>query len=41
MNSVTRTLAELVKVEIDGAEWPHTIDGVDIQEYFEGLIFAG
>ena len=32
---------ELVKVEIDGAEWPHTIDGVDIQEYFEGLIFAG
>ena len=31
----------VVKGEIDGAEWPHTIDGVDIQEYFEGLIFAG
>ena len=32
---------EPVKVEIDGADWPHTIQGEDMEMYLEGLIFAG
>ena len=32
---------EPVKVEIDGADWPHTIQGEDMETYLEGLIFAG
>ena len=31
----------LYRVEIDASEWPRTIDGVDISDIFEGLIFAG
>lgn len=31
----------LYRVEISGEDWPHTIDGKDIAEYFEGLVFAG
>lgn len=26
---------------IDGSQWPHTINGTDIEELFDGLIFAG
>lgn len=30
-----------IRVEIEAETWPHTIDGVDIEQCFEGLIFAG
>ena len=30
-----------VKIEINGESWPHTIGGTDIEDCFEGLIFAG
>ena len=30
-----------IRVGIDGSDWPHTIDGTDIEELFDGLIFAG
>ena len=32
---------ELIRVDINGDGWPHTIEGKAIEEYFEGLIFAG
>lgn len=31
----------LYRVKIDSSDWPRTIDGTDIYEIFEGLIFAG
>ena len=31
----------LYRVEIDSSDWPRTIDGKDISEIFDGLIFAG
>ena len=27
--------------EVNGESWPHTIDGKNIEELFEGLVFAG
>ena len=34
---------ELVRLKVSGdwGNWPHTIDGTDIEELFDGLIFAG
>lgn len=32
---------QLVKVKVEVEEWPRTIDGVDIEEIFDGTIFAG
>lgn len=32
---------ELIKVEINGEGWPRTIEGRAIEDYFDGLIFAG
>lgn len=29
------------RFEVNGEQWPHTIDGTDITELFDGLIFAG
>lgn len=31
----------LYRVEINGTDWPHTIAGEAIEDYFDGLIFAG
>lgn len=31
----------LYRVEIDSSDWPRTIDGKDISDIFDGLIFAG
>ena len=40
---VTAETEEGVKYrfEVNGEQWPHTIDGTDITELFDGLIFAG
>lgn len=32
---------ELVRVDINGESWPHTVGDVDIEQCFDGLIFAG
>ena len=32
---------EAVRIEVNGESWPHTIDGTDIEDCFEGLVFAG
>ena len=29
------------QLQVDGQDWPHTIEGRDIEELFEGLVFAG
>lgn len=31
----------LVSVKVDMSDWPKTIDGVDIQKLFDGIMFAG
>jgi len=31
----------ICRVETDGGEWPITIDGIEIEEIFDGLLFAG
>ena len=31
----------LATVKVDASSWPKTIDGVDIQKLFDGIIFAG
>lgn len=30
-----------IRLEIECSEWPRTINGIDIEEIFEGLLFAG
>lgn len=32
---------ETVRVAVNRSGWPHTIDGIDIEELFDGLLFAG
>lgn len=29
------------QLQVDGQDWPHTIEGRNIEELFEGLVFAG
>lgn len=30
-----------IRLEVDGSDWPRTVDGVDIAELFDGIVFAG
>lgn len=31
----------IVRIEIDDSDYPHTVNGIDIEEAFEGIMFAG
>ena len=29
------------RIYVDNSDWPHTVDGIDIEEAFSGIVFAG
>lgn len=29
------------RIYVDDSDWPHTVDGTDIEELFDGIVFAG
>ena len=31
----------LYRIEVDHSEWPYTINGVEEEEYFDGIMYAG
>ena len=36
-----KTESAYVRVNVDKSGWPYTINGVDIEEIFKGIVFAG
>ena len=32
---------KFARIYVDDSDWPHTVDGTDIEELFDGIIFAG
>lgn len=41
MADLKRSDGTIVRVEVDTENWPRTIDGVEIETIFDGIIFAG
>lgn len=31
----------LYRIEVDHSEWPYTINGVEEEEYFDGIMYGG